>query len=65
MRQERDGDRNVGEAGKNERAPAAADVRRGQHSLHHVLIGAVRGHGDEGRADQAGEDRVLDSRTCP
>ena len=58
--EKRERDRNIGEAGKNERAPAAADIRRGQHALHHVLIGAVRGHGDEGRSNQAGENRVLD-----
>ena len=53
-------DRNIGETGEDERAPAAANIGRGQHSLHHVLIGAVRRHGDECRADQAGENRVLD-----
>src|SRR5262249_26729650 len=50
----------IGETGHDEGPPAAADVRRGQHSLHHVLIGPVRGHGHESRSNQAREDRVLD-----
>ena len=53
-------DRNIGEPGKNERAPAAPHIRRGQHPLHHVLIGPVRGHGDESRSNQPGENGVLD-----
>ncbi len=33
---------------------------RGQHSLHHVLIGPVRCHGDERRSNESGKNRVLD-----
>ena len=58
--QKRQHDRDIGQARQNERAPAPPNIRRGQHALHHVLIGAVRGHGDEGRSDQAGENCVLD-----
>ena len=53
-------DRNVGQPGKHEGAPAAANIGRSQHSLHHVLVGAVCCHGDKCRSNQSGKNRVLD-----
>src|SRR6516165_9525873 len=49
----------IGETRQYQGAATAADIHRSQHSLHHVLIGPVCGHGDEGRTDQSGENGVL------
>ena len=51
--------RDVGETRHDQRTPAPTNVRRGQHPLHHVLISAVRGHGNKCRSDQSGKNRVL------
>src|SRR5215468_4032063 len=50
---------NIGETRQHQGATTAPDIYRSQHSLHHVLIGPVCGHGYEGRADQPGENGVL------
>ena len=53
-------DRDVGDSRKNERAPAPPNVHSRQHSLHHVLVGSVRSHGNERRTNESGKNRVLD-----
>ena len=35
-----------------------AQVAGGEHALHHELVGAVRGHGQEGSAEKAGPEGV-------
>ena len=35
-----------------------AEVAGGQHALHHELVGAVRGHGEEGSAKDSGPEGV-------
>ena len=57
--QKNDDDGNVREAGEDEREPAALDVLGREHALHHVLIGAVRGHRGEGRSQKRGINGVL------
>src|SRR5262245_6597148 len=59
--QESESDRNVSQSGEDERTTAPANVRRSQHSLHHVLVSSVRAHGDESRAEEAGKNRVFNS----
>src|ERR1700761_4963947 len=41
------------DAGAEQGELRLAQVARGQHALHHELIGAVRGHGEEGSAEYA------------
>src|SRR5689334_5177430 len=60
--QKSQGDRNVGETGKNERTSTPADVRSGQHSLDHILIRSVGRHRHESRPNEPGENRVFDSK---
>ncbi len=46
-------------AAREQRGFAVAFVARGQKPLHHGLIGAVAGHGQERSAEQAGPEGVL------
>ena len=46
-------------AREDQREPALVMVLRRQHPLHHVLVGAVRGHGGEDGAEQRGPDGVF------
>ena len=43
---------------REQREAGFAEVARGEHALDHELVGAVRGHGEEGAAEDAGPEGV-------
>ena len=45
-------------AGAEQSPLGFAQVPGGKQALHHELIGAVRGHGEKGTAEQAGPEGV-------
>ena len=52
-------DGQIGQAGTNEGKTASGGVLGGQHTLDHVLIGSVGGHGDKGRGKEGGPDGIF------
>jgi hypothetical protein len=46
------------DAAGEQRQPRFAQVLRGEHALHHQLVGSVRGHGEECAAEHAGPEGV-------
>ncbi len=46
------------DAGAEQRCCGLAQIARGEQALHHQLVGAVRGHGEEGAAEDAGPEGV-------
>jgi len=54
---EHDGE--IGQAGEDQCQAAFGEVFRGQHPLHHVLVGPVGRHGQKRRAEDGRPDRVF------
>ena len=52
-------DGEIGQTGKDQRQAALGGIFGRQHPLHHVLVGAVRGHCDEGGAEEGSPEGVF------
>jgi methyl-accepting chemotaxis protein len=59
--QETEHDREIGQAGKDQRQTASGGIFGGQHPLHQVLIGTVRRHCYESGAEKGSPDGVFRS----
>ena len=58
--EEHGGDRDVGQAGADHGAHAASAVRRSQHALHHVVVGAEDSGIADGAANEGGPHGELE-----